>query len=527
MLTPHDSELLVVTRLFDFFRGHLTWSRRLWNIGTVLTLKEVMEAAQAVAEGALTSAALRDLCRTAEVVCGRDPASGTSEERRLIQSLLRQDLKPESHDYMLLSDLSHRLEQSYLIRWSDLLTRPAPNDSPESVARAIASHLLDSGLHPDRLHRWWNYKVNLEAAPKTLAELVTEAHQLVSADPQSFDVMVAFSSAPRAGQAMPQEWRTAAAVVTWLREHGFELANVRQGGGLLLSVRARDPWSAVDIAAEMVSGLVTRLWVGAHARLVALEEVWVAGQRAPFKFRSRGRGVDIGSLDRQSNLYVIQAHSQLDAALELVAGLDEGPPASAVAGAWAAIESLLIGPGDSERVIVADRLANLVACSLARSELTTLAHRHRQNSNDRLAQNIAAAATNRERARLVADWLSGGNDLSLEDASDRAAQTRMLQILRQPRHELGNVQAQVSQSLRRLYRQRNLVLHWGRTRAVSLRPCIRSAAPLIGAGIDRIAHGWFTATTPPLELASRARLQLELVGSTSGRHVVDLLEPNV
>jgi hypothetical protein len=155
------------------------------------------------------------------------------------------------------------------------------------------------------MHRWLSYKINLEAPPKRLADFVAEAHQLAIAEPQPFDVLVAFSSAPRVGQAMPREWRTAAGVITWLQEHGFESANVRQGGGLLLSVRARDPWSAVDIAAEMVTGLVTRLWVGAHARLIALDEVWVAGQRASFRLRPRGRGVDIGSLDRQSNLYVI------------------------------------------------------------------------------------------------------------------------------------------------------------------------------------------------------------------------------
>jgi hypothetical protein len=42
--------------------------------------------------------------------------------------------------------------------------------------------------------------------------------------------------------------------------------------------------------------------------------------------------------------------------------------------------------------------------------------------------------------------------------------------------------------LRRLYRQRNLVLHWGRMNAVGLRAALRTAAPLVGAGMDRIAH---------------------------------------
>src|SRR5260370_16128441 len=177
MLIPNDFDAYVVVRLFDFLRGQLSWSRRLWNVGTVLTLKEVLEATHAVAEGALAVAALRDLCRTAEVVCGKDPSTGTSEERRLIQSVLRQDLKPGSHDYILLSTLAERLEQTYLSRWSELLTHPVPIESAEGVARALASHLLDAGLHPDRMHRCLSYKINLEAPPKRLAGFIAEAHR--------------------------------------------------------------------------------------------------------------------------------------------------------------------------------------------------------------------------------------------------------------------------------------------------------------------------------------------------------------
>ena len=87
-----------------------------------------------------------------------------------------------------------------------------------------------------------------------------------------------------------------------------------------------------------------------------------------------------------------------------------------------------------------------------------------------------------------------------------------------------DIEDHAKQSLRRLYRQRNLVLHWGRMNAVGLSAALRTAAPLIGAGLDRIVHAWFATRTNPLELAARARLRLDLLESTDGCLPVDLLE---
>ena len=68
-----------------------------------------------------------------------------------------------------------------------------------------------------------------------------------------------------------------------------------------------------------------------------------------------------------------------------------------------------------------------------------------------------------------------------------------------------------------------MVLHWGKTDAVGLRASLRTAAPLVGAGMDRVAHAWFVEKTSPLELAARARVRLET--RTLGSAFVDLLAP--
>ena len=101
----------------------------------------------------------------------------------------------------------------------------------------------------------------------------------------------------------------------------------------------------------------------------------------------------------------------------------------------------------------------------------------------------------------------------------------MTDMLMAPKQVLADVQDHVARVFRRLYRQRNLVLHSGRVQAVALEATLRGAAPLIGAGLDRIAHAWFIESKKAIELATRARVCRELVGTARGKPLVDLLEP--
>jgi hypothetical protein len=79
-------------------------------------------------------------------------------------------------------------------------------------------------------------------------------------------------------------------------------------------------------------------------------------------------------------------------------------------------------------------------------------------------------------------------------------------------------------SLRRLYRQRNIVLHGGSTQPVALTATLRTAAPLVGAGLDRITHSYLVDGLLPLDLAARAEVNLRLVEVRGTPSVIDLLE---
>jgi len=324
---------------------------------------------------------------------------------------------------------------------------------------------------------------------------------------------------------MPPEWRDAPAVSEWLKQNNFNSSGLRQGGGMVLGLSATDPLEAVDQALEIVEKLRARISIGARSDLRIYDDAWIKGEPEPYSLQRSRRGVDVTALDRENQLYIQSGTANVDAALELIAPLDTGPPAPAVSGGWAALETLLLGPGDSgDRGVAGNRLASLVACSFPRAELTSLAYGHQRKCVDSLAANLRAAADNRSRTKLVASAILSGAPLMLNNLSDQLAEERVQLLLKEPRLVLRDVEKYLRQAFRRFYRQRNLVLHWGRVNAVCLKAALRTTAPLIGAGLDRIIHAYFVENISPLELSSRARLRLELIETSHPTQAIDLLE---
>lgn len=514
--------------LLDFFGAATPWQRRLWAVGTVIGLREVLEGSEAVQSGVLSPKSFENLCQSIEVTAGTDPGAGSPEERRLLQASLRSCPRPGSADYLVLHELLCQIEERYLDRWRLALldlTKPTSKPRPERTARAIATHLLDLGFSETYLHPWWTFRIHYQDGIRSLADLVEDAAALLRQTPMDFEVLVPFLSAPGIGLEVPAHWRDARAVSQWLRENDFDPRGLRQTGGLLLPVRARDVHAAVEQVSEVIERLSARVNLGTSSRLQPAPTAWVRGYSKSYPLRRIARGVEVRALLRENQLYTASATSNIDAALELLGSLNEGPPGPAVASGWAAIEALLLGPGDSgNRGIAGERLASLIACSFPRAELTALAHAHIESAADPLAAELRGTRTHQERIALLTRSLLAGHKLVLSSESDRLAESRIRALLSSPRASLRDIEEHAVRALRRMYRQRNLVLHWGRMNAVCLRAALRTAAPLVGAGIDRIVHAWFSKKTSPLELAARARVRLELLETSSAAAVFELLD---
>jgi hypothetical protein len=529
LLTSDPYAAHVAARLLDFFADTTPWPRRLWDVSSVLALEEAWEAGDWQRQQVLSPGAVSWYLHTLERLLGPDKGLGDSRLRKELVDLLRSGLAPDSPQRRRIKQLMPMIADGYLRRWMDGVETPK-RPSPERLARAVATHLLDRGWSSGRLHRWVRETAALPDA--TLRHLLEYAADLAECDDSEFEVLVPFTSVPNHQflAAGLREWRSASQAAAWFAKHGI-VDRPRHNGAFLYLIKAKDAVGAARTAGAMVLRLQARSTFAraGRGRLEPVGRIWVGTYADPLPVQPPARGADVMSLIRERTMYAVTGADRLDDALELAAPLNEGPPAPAVSGAWSAIESLLYHPGDKAdpdtgRAVAAERLAALVACSWPRAELTALSYQHKPAQPDDLIKALADAQSNAERCALVAGQLAMGAPLALASPSDVAAAQRMSKVLGNPYKELGDVRVVFSGVLRRLYRQRNIVVHGGTTAAIALDAALRTAAPLVGAGLDRLLHAKLTLHVDPLDLAARAENSLALVGDVLGPAVTQLLD---
>ena len=520
MLGVNPFDIHTATRMLDFFGARTPWQRSLWSPGSVLSLKEVLEASQAVQEGILADGALRNFVDYTTTLIGPDPGIGPAPRKQALIRALKSPIRMDGAEYNQIKLLLQIIEAEYLQNWTTAL-RANARPRPERSARYIASFLLDAGFSAPYLHRWMTYRVEHEAGTRSLADILDDAVALVAAPNRTYRVLVAFEAAAEAKSGPPANWIEPAAFTAWLQANNHSVVGIRQNGGMWFSVDAPDSWSAVGKVVEIVDRLTSRVILGTNGRLIPLPSAWVEGQPKRYRFGILPRQVQVHALHREDKLYTVTKGNIVDAALELLAPLENGSPCPAISGAWAAMEALLSGPGDQD-VIAADRMASLVACSFVRAELTALSY-VLERANPVIAPKLTACTTNRDRAAVTAEEIINDPVIQFGTPSDHAAIARMRQILAAPLVHLHDIEGHVTASFRRLYRQRNLIIHGGKTDAVALSATLRTVAPLVGAGVDRIAHGWFVDGIRPVELAARARIGIDVVGSHGAKSPIDLL----
>jgi len=526
----NNYEQLICARLLDYFSSKTHWNRSLWGAGTILALREVLEASEAQSQGHLTDKTIKGAVVTALRLLRDDPGMGTPQERETLAGLLhfngepRNDLPFQGLEYEAIKETVERSLPAYLERWARATATDRPAE--ERTSRAIASHLLDIGFHSDYLHRWWTWRTRNPRDTETpLCDVVAEVAALANREETMFSVLVPFPTPlqPPSGLLPPESWIDATRVSAWLKENGsVDPERRRQQGGLLLNVPAREPESAVQFAADRVEMFAARVLLSLRKSVQPFPVAWVKGKKQAYSIERRLRGIKIGAMHRENRIWLeSEPDPYIDPAIELLAPLQSGTATAAIAGGWAAIESLLSEPL-SKRADPAERLATIVACSFPRAELTDLAYTVIEFGGE-LADRLKALGANKEKAALVAESILDGSFPILPNWSDRAAVYRMRELLGSPREKMFAIRDYIHDTFARLYRQRNLILHAGKTQAVALRSTLRAASPLVGAGLDRIAHGRFAGNLKPLQLAGRARTAIENLTADEPLRCVDLL----
>ena len=520
---PILSASAVLARLKEFLRDTTPWSRRLWDAGTILSLRELYDAIEWSEAKVLSASTVKWLANDLERLVGRDRGIGGKDVRAHLRATLAGPLKSGSSAQRTLKRLTEMIAEDYLLRWRDAAASSNPPGT-ERTARAVASHLLDLGYSMSYLDEWAK---TLRVA--SLADLIGEAHELTLVEPSEFEVMVPFTSVSDLGgnRTASPAWVTPSNASSWFR--GRSLTQPRHNGGFLYRVSARDYLGAAQQASDNVDRMISRATLSRRSiEFEPVGEVWVSGHGNAIPFARPNRSAHVLSLIKEKRLYDVGRRSELDNALELAAILNDGSAGPAVSGGWSAIESLLLSPKDETEegrgVLAAERMAAIIACAWPRAELTALSYLHEPASPDVLQRTLDGEVVNRERGRAVLAALEAGRPVAVRRASDDAAVARMQGLQANARATLTDVRKHMSSAMRRLYRHRNLVMHGGATDVPTLDMALRTTAPLVGAGLDRITHAALTDGITPLTLASKAELNLRLVGGTDARGLTDLLE---
>ena len=532
-MEPHfdDSAVHVVARLDEFFAQRTPWHRRLWTVGTVLGLKEAAEYAAACIDGAVQSTeGLRFVVASCRREVDRDPGV-RHLSAGLMHVLAELDVTAASkvppHAVEQLHQLIRRAEEEYCAAWQSAGSGVAL----EYRARAIASHLLDAGFSQSHLHRWLQaVREDISTIPDLANELSTMVSSMAGKEFHVFVPCAAPFNKPSQPEAAVR-WIDGAEGSAWLDKNLPAPETRRHNGGFLMTLHERDPWAAIETARGLIGRMNARVKVATPSNEAIALAGWarIGGNKHNFDIRQAPRQVEIGSLDRMDAVYRFDVglSPSVDDALELASYMEESPSAgAAITGGWSAIESLLIRPGEGNHYLAADRLASLVTCSLPRAELTALAYRHAQNAKDDLAARIQSESTNRAKVELAEAHLAQGGNLALMTPGDQAAAARICTILAAPADELGRIRSYVTESLRRLYNQRNMITHAGTFQSVALHPTIRTALSLVAAGLDRVVHAQLetAGAVSPLQLLARAETELRLVGTAGGRGLASLLD---
>lgn len=516
---------LLPDRLLEQMEPWTQWDRRAWEPGTLLRLRELSEATAWAQKGVLSEGAVHWLRDSLRPLIGQDAGLGDGAVKSQLELLLKDRLVYGSQQQRQLDQLTTFIDSSYLRRWRDALASGGPIHLERS-SRHVASHVIDAGYHPEWLRKRTR---KLVIGGATAVDIVDEYLLLLAEPVRQFEGFVALTYVPESNLIERADgWMSGPAVREALQAYPErQRSAIRQVGGLRFDIVARDPRSAAAVVYDRMERLANRTHFVRSDRPLTYHPKWFATDGAVHGLGEGQKQINVLSLVKTGVLYSASLTDEranaIDDALQLAAQLMSGSASVAAAGAWAALESLLVSGADNGnretgRAVAADRAASLVAAGWPRAELTRLSHKVEQSGScpSRLKMALESAGDdNSRRSAALLEWLQAGNPVTLTAPRDEAALQRVQALIQSPKQVLGRVRGYMTGSFRRLYRQRNLVLHGGHVRPVSLDAAIRTSGPLIGAALDRVSHAFELHGAEPLDGVARAECALRAVGDQS------------
>lgn len=297
-------ENLVIARLFDFFASVNQWHRRAWEPGTLMMIRELLEASEARNQSVLSEGALAYVKSSVMPITGKDKGIGSNLTLGKLSELVKTPLQFRNYDYFQLKVILESIEERYLENWSEALKNTASCPAPERTARAIGGHLLDLDFHPDYLHRWLNYLVKHDPAKPSLTDIIADADRLTKESLKTFMIFIPFEQAIGRMKNTYENILNAATFTAELARAGIS-PGPKHYGGLKLEITSRDIYTAVEKAGEWVDSLTARVTVGLkNKRLNISSKAWIEGEADSYPLRRNERSVELHELDRNKQLVI-------------------------------------------------------------------------------------------------------------------------------------------------------------------------------------------------------------------------------
>jgi hypothetical protein len=522
-------EPMLKRRLLELFDRRSSWNRSLWQVGTDLALREVLEYADGYRSTAMVSEdGLKYVSASAATLVQRDLGLGTAEVRDKIANILRgphsRKNTPVGLASLLVADelreLAYRAQSGYLESWAKLADQGAITPPlVEMAARCMAAHLLDAEFSANHLHGWLTK--TLDRQPNTtISELFSQADAMWKKAPAEYLVVVPFKKLPpELASAAGADLASLVEVKQMCDNSQIPSVKLREGmRALKFNVVAREPFAAIAAAEDNVRRLTARAVVGlASAQIEPASEALVGRTQDALRwrpFRSWRKDVVVPSIQRNDLLFTHsrpELSATLDDAFELLASASVSTSWASVAATWAAVEGLL-SPPDSSGASSADRMAAIIVCSWPRAEMTQLVDVLMKTDSE-VGERLQGHPTMTDRLDALDGLIRAGDILPLTEPADMAALARIHALHNDPISVLERVRGYYSDALRRLYQQRNLVMHKGRSNSVALAATLRTVPTLVAAGVDRLVHAAYHSTpAAPHALAARASVELSLAG---------------
>lgn len=524
----------IFRRIEEFFlpKG-MPWYRKLWNSGSILTLKELLKLSHAVHNSVISESLFHDAIVFAikRILC--DEGIESSDKDR-VKAVLGKNQKIkisyQSCDWYVLDELIKRIEAKYIANWITAIENGV--QSTEKTARYLASHFMDIGYSSQYLYQKCIIFRKQENGSQNAILLLLGFFANKVSHNEKYEVMFTFTKTPRTikrgqiSKCSSMEWLVPKEVSQWLLSQKIDSSGVRPTGGLNIKVYATDKFAAIKKALSHSRSVTSRIALGTKKPPQMLNTVWVAGFSESFNLPEINREIHLKVLTKEGLFFSISDDESVENSIALVGFMNEAAPSPAITTGWAAIESLLVGPGGHSKLIASERIANIIACSFPRGELTKLAYQYlKEGNDDELTKNLVAEKYNKGKTVVIANYIKAGNDLEFEDLADQLAFQRVAKLINSPYQVLHQIREQVRETMHRLYRQRNRVVHGGLVESEYLEATLRTAAPLIGAGFDRIAQALYVQKKSALKLAAQAENRSEFLRvDDSIKDIIGLLD---